>query len=266
MLPDAGVRTSGRRHQAGDDLPRESASRVPAHPGPLRPLLPDQPVPGAAHRRQRAHQPSHRRRVRARHSSPRSRRKPAAGRVRRWSPGGCPRRGDARGAANRDGHDCGTSPATLAATSSSPACGLRTSRRAPAPRTLWPARMWCAPVPRAGHRCSTERRWSAAPASTPSAPTAQTCASSTARCSPARPRRRGDARGRAGRGRRHPQAIAAGQLPDNGFAHELTDVIAGRAGRSSEEQITVFKSVGVAVEDLIIARAVADRLRTEEPV
>lgn len=62
------------------------------------------------------------------------------------------------------------------------------------------------------------------------------------------------------------QAIAAGQLPDNGFAHELTDVIAGRAGRSSEEQITVFKSVGVAVEDLIIARAVADRLRTEEPV
>jgi ornithine cyclodeaminase/alanine dehydrogenase-like protein (mu-crystallin family) len=62
------------------------------------------------------------------------------------------------------------------------------------------------------------------------------------------------------------QAIAAGQLPDDDFAYELTDVIAGRARRSSDDQITVFKSVGVAVEDLIIARAVADRLRTAEPV
>ena len=62
------------------------------------------------------------------------------------------------------------------------------------------------------------------------------------------------------------QAIAAGQLPDDGFAHELADVIACRARRSSEEQITVFKSVGVAVEDLIIARAVADRLGTAEHV
>ena len=43
-------------------------------------------------------------------------------------------------------------------------------------------------------------------------------------------------------------------------------MIAGRARRSSEEQITVFKSVGVAIEDLIIARAVADRLRTAERV
>jgi ornithine cyclodeaminase len=62
------------------------------------------------------------------------------------------------------------------------------------------------------------------------------------------------------------QAIAAGQLPEDDFAQELTDVIAGRARRSSDEQITVFKSVGVAVEDLIIARAVADRLRTTERV
>ena len=62
------------------------------------------------------------------------------------------------------------------------------------------------------------------------------------------------------------QAIAAGQLPNDGFAHELADVIAGRARRSSEEQITVFKSVGVAIEDLIIARAVADRLRTAQRV
>jgi ornithine cyclodeaminase/alanine dehydrogenase-like protein (mu-crystallin family) len=61
------------------------------------------------------------------------------------------------------------------------------------------------------------------------------------------------------------QAIASGQLPGDGFAHELTDVIAGRASRNSKDEITVFKSVGVAVEDLIVARAVADRLRARIP-
>lgn len=57
------------------------------------------------------------------------------------------------------------------------------------------------------------------------------------------------------------QAIAGGQLPRDRFAYELADLIAGRARRDSDDQITVFKSVGVAFEDLIIARAVADRLR-----
>ncbi len=55
-------------------------------------------------------------------------------------------------------------------------------------------------------------------------------------------------------------AIAAGALPPKNFAHELADVVNGHAGRGSDEQVTVFKSVGLAVEDLVIARAVADRL------
>jgi ornithine cyclodeaminase/alanine dehydrogenase-like protein (mu-crystallin family) len=55
-------------------------------------------------------------------------------------------------------------------------------------------------------------------------------------------------------------AITAGALPPKNFAHELADVVSGQAGRGSDEQVTVFKSVGLAVEDLVIARAVADRL------
>jgi ornithine cyclodeaminase/alanine dehydrogenase-like protein (mu-crystallin family) len=56
------------------------------------------------------------------------------------------------------------------------------------------------------------------------------------------------------------RAMASGHLPSQDFAAELTDVVAGRVRRQSDEQITVFKSVGLAVEDLILARAVADRL------
>jgi ornithine cyclodeaminase/alanine dehydrogenase-like protein (mu-crystallin family) len=55
-------------------------------------------------------------------------------------------------------------------------------------------------------------------------------------------------------------AIAAGALPREGFARELADVVSGRAGRRSDDEVTVFKSVGLAVEDLVIARAVADQL------
>jgi alanine dehydrogenase len=61
------------------------------------------------------------------------------------------------------------------------------------------------------------------------------------------------------------QATAPGQLPGDGSAHELTDVIAGHASRNSRDEITMFKSVGVVVEDLIVARAVADRLRARIP-
>ena len=56
------------------------------------------------------------------------------------------------------------------------------------------------------------------------------------------------------------RAIATGHLPNQDFAAELTDVVAGRVRRQGDQQITVFKSVGLAVEDLILARAVADRL------
>jgi ornithine cyclodeaminase/alanine dehydrogenase-like protein (mu-crystallin family) len=55
-------------------------------------------------------------------------------------------------------------------------------------------------------------------------------------------------------------AIAAGALPREHFAHELADVVSGRAGRRGDDDVTVFKSVGLAVEDLVIARAVADQL------
>ena len=52
--------------------------------------------------------------------------------------------------------------------------------------------------------------------------------------------------------------IAAGELPEKGFANELIEVLRGQAGRVDEHQVTIFKSVGLAAEDLIVARAVAD--------
>ncbi len=55
-------------------------------------------------------------------------------------------------------------------------------------------------------------------------------------------------------------AIARHHLPEQGFAHELTDVVCGRVTRRSDAEITVFKAVGLAIEDLILARAAADRL------
>jgi ornithine cyclodeaminase/alanine dehydrogenase-like protein (mu-crystallin family) len=62
------------------------------------------------------------------------------------------------------------------------------------------------------------------------------------------------------------RAIAAGELPATGFAHELAQVLDGSAGRSRSEQITIFKSVGLAVEDLMLARAVSDALTQEPPL
>jgi ornithine cyclodeaminase/alanine dehydrogenase-like protein (mu-crystallin family) len=56
------------------------------------------------------------------------------------------------------------------------------------------------------------------------------------------------------------RAIDAGALPAAGFAHELVDVLSGTVRRSGPEQITIFKSVGLSVEDLMLARAVADAL------
>jgi ornithine cyclodeaminase len=56
-------------------------------------------------------------------------------------------------------------------------------------------------------------------------------------------------------------AIERGALPGDGFAVTLNDLIEGRAGRRDTEQITIFKSVGLAIEDLIVARALADALR-----
>lgn len=55
-------------------------------------------------------------------------------------------------------------------------------------------------------------------------------------------------------------AIKAGVLPQDGFAYELIDVVTGAVQRTSEDQLTIFKSVGLSVEDLIIARAINDAL------
>lgn len=58
-------------------------------------------------------------------------------------------------------------------------------------------------------------------------------------------------------------ALAAG-LFDWSRAVELGDVVTGRtAGRNSPEEITLFKSVGLALEDVAVAAAVLDRAREQ---
>jgi ornithine cyclodeaminase/alanine dehydrogenase-like protein (mu-crystallin family) len=56
------------------------------------------------------------------------------------------------------------------------------------------------------------------------------------------------------------QAIEAGILQEPHFAHELGAVLRGDVRRESSEQVTLFKSVGLGVEDLIVARAAAESL------
>lgn len=56
------------------------------------------------------------------------------------------------------------------------------------------------------------------------------------------------------------QPIAAGLLSRETIAGELADLCAGRhLGRRSESEITVFKSVGTAIEDLAAASALYER-------
>jgi ornithine cyclodeaminase/alanine dehydrogenase-like protein (mu-crystallin family) len=42
---------------------------------------------------------------------------------------------------------------------------------------------------------------------------------------------------------------------------ELGEVAAGAAGRRSEDEITLFKSLGLAVEDIVTARLALERAR-----
>ena len=57
------------------------------------------------------------------------------------------------------------------------------------------------------------------------------------------------------------QALAAGALSEDGIAGDLFDLCRGTAaGRSSAEEITLFKSVGTAIEDLAAAVLVYERL------
>lgn len=56
------------------------------------------------------------------------------------------------------------------------------------------------------------------------------------------------------------QALAAGVLREPAFGHELGDLLRGKVRRESADQVTLFKSVGLPSEDLIIARAAAESL------
>jgi ornithine cyclodeaminase/alanine dehydrogenase-like protein (mu-crystallin family) len=54
--------------------------------------------------------------------------------------------------------------------------------------------------------------------------------------------------------------IGAGSIGPDHVVADLSEVVHGVTVRRSPEDVTVFKSVGVAFEDLVVARAVADRL------
>jgi ornithine cyclodeaminase len=53
-------------------------------------------------------------------------------------------------------------------------------------------------------------------------------------------------------------AVESGAIADSQI-EELPDVVRG-LGRASEEEVTVFKSVGIAFEDLAVAAAAYDNL------
>jgi ornithine cyclodeaminase/alanine dehydrogenase-like protein (mu-crystallin family) len=42
---------------------------------------------------------------------------------------------------------------------------------------------------------------------------------------------------------------------------DLAEVVRGAAVRTSPQDVTIFKSVGVAFEDLVVARAAVDRMQ-----
>jgi ornithine cyclodeaminase/alanine dehydrogenase-like protein (mu-crystallin family) len=56
-------------------------------------------------------------------------------------------------------------------------------------------------------------------------------------------------------------AIADGALTEHDVRHELAGVVGGAVRRAGPEQVTIFKSVGLGLEDLAIAAAAARRLR-----
>ena len=61
------------------------------------------------------------------------------------------------------------------------------------------------------------------------------------------------------------QAIDEGAITEEAIIGELSDVVGGIVGRTAEDEITIFKSVGLAYEDLVVARqAVAAASGIEE--
>jgi ornithine cyclodeaminase len=55
-------------------------------------------------------------------------------------------------------------------------------------------------------------------------------------------------------------AIEEGAIGPDHVLADLSDVVRGARVRASERDVTLFKSVGVAFEDLVVARAAVDRL------
>jgi ornithine cyclodeaminase/alanine dehydrogenase-like protein (mu-crystallin family) len=54
--------------------------------------------------------------------------------------------------------------------------------------------------------------------------------------------------------------MRAGRIPASAIVADLAEVVKGAPVRSSPEDVTIFKSVGVAFEDLVVARAALDRM------
>lgn len=54
-------------------------------------------------------------------------------------------------------------------------------------------------------------------------------------------------------------AMAEGAVGEDHVVADLSEVVAGARVRTDDREVTVFKSVGVAFEDLVIARAAVDR-------
>ena len=55
-------------------------------------------------------------------------------------------------------------------------------------------------------------------------------------------------------------ALEEGALEPSQIVGEIQDVVTGRVSRRTKDEITVFKSVGFAFEDLVVAHAVYERL------
>jgi ornithine cyclodeaminase/alanine dehydrogenase-like protein (mu-crystallin family) len=55
-------------------------------------------------------------------------------------------------------------------------------------------------------------------------------------------------------------AMAEGAIGPEHVVADLSEVVRGKSVRGSQDDITLFKSVGVAFEDLVVARAAVDRL------
>ena len=60
------------------------------------------------------------------------------------------------------------------------------------------------------------------------------------------------------------QAIAAGAMTDADIVADLSELVRGAAGRRSNDEITLFKSVGTALEDLAAAELIVERAEGQD--